>query len=410
VHLPDGARTIDATGRFLIPGLWDAHVHTRYEGIDHLRLLVAHGITSARNMSGPWEHLAQVREWKDQISKGARVGPRIVTAGPILDGPGPGRSTSRVVINHPDEGRLAVRRIKREGADFVKVYNLLSRETFDAIANEAKGQQLPIAGHVPIALSPIDVSDAGLRFIEHLDAIAWASSDREEEVRARLQDWRSEPRTSPIIGAALAESFSTAKLALVAERLKANHTSVVPTLSLSWNRFERRGQRALVRSAERVQYVPRAYANAWGQEQSPYTAEDDRQQLELSLRIVRELHQAGINILAGTDVGTSFQIPGPSLHDELGLLVEAGLSPGAALLTATRNPARAMGLTDQGTIDPGMRADLVLLDANPLDDIDNVRKIRAVVAGGRVFERAELDAMLADIRLAANKWIGSPTR
>ena len=303
-----------------------------------------------------------------------------------------------------------MRRVKSEGGDLVKVYNLLSPVTFEAIANEAKAHHLPIAGHGPIALSPIDASDAGLRFIEHLDAIAWASSDREEEVRARLQDWRSGPRTSPIIGAALAESFSAAKLALVAERLKANQTSVVPTLSPSWNRFERRGERSLVRSAERVQYVPRAYATAWGQAQSPYTAEDDRQQLQLSLRIVRELHQAGINILAGTDVGTPFQIPGPSLHDELGLLVEAGLSPGAALLTATRNPARAMGLTDPGTIDPGMRADLVLLDANPLDDVDNVRKIRAVVAGGRVFERAELDAMLEDIRLAASKWAGTPTR
>ena len=119
---------------------------------------------------------------------------------------------------------------------------------------------------------------------------------------------------------------------------------------------------------------------------------------------------AGVTTLPGTDVGVPFQVPGFSLHDELSLLAKAGLSNMDVLQAATRNPARAFGLTDQGTIEPGMRADLVLLDANPLDNIDNTRKIRMVVARGRVLGRSDLDAMLSDIQHAASQWSGSPTR
>ena len=133
-------------------------------------------------------------------------------------------------------------------------------------------------------------------------------------------------------------------------------------------------------------------------------------QFQQCLTVVRELHKAGVTILAGTDVGTSYQIPGISLHDELALLVQAGLSPMAALQAATRNPAQAFKLADQGTIEKGMRADLVLLESNPLENIDNTRKIRTVVAAGRVFERNELDAMLSDVQRAASQWTGTPTR
>jgi imidazolonepropionase-like amidohydrolase len=133
-------------------------------------------------------------------------------------------------------------------------------------------------------------------------------------------------------------------------------------------------------------------------------------QFQQCLSVVRELHRAGVTILAGTDLGTPYQIPGISLHDELALLVQAGLSPMAALQAATRNPARVLKLADQGTIEKGMRADLVLLDANPLDHIENIRKIRTIVAAGRVFDRQELDGIFADIQRSANLWTGTPTR
>jgi imidazolonepropionase-like amidohydrolase len=402
--IPKGTRTIDATGKFLIPGLWDAHVHTRLEGIDHLRLLIANGITSARNMSGPWPYLPEILGWREQITKGARVGPRLLTAGPILDGPGSGRSSTNVIINNPDDARQAVRRVKREGADFVKVYNLLSRESFFAIADEAKALDLPFVGHVPFSIGADEASDAGLRSIEHLDGILWTSSTQEAEIRQRVKDWRpSGPVPYPVSVKLLADSFSIAKLRALAERLKQNHTSVVPTLAVYWSRLESP-------DVDQLRYVPAAYAEQWKQLQSQTqtTAQDARLQFEQCLTVVRELHRAGVTILAGTDAAS--HVPGFSLHDELSLLVQAGLSPMDALEAATHNPARAFNLTDQGTIEKGMRADLVLLDASPLDNIDNVRKIRAVVARGRMFERRELDAMLADIQRAASQWVGTPTR
>jgi hypothetical protein len=214
----------------------------------------------------------------------------------------------------------------------------------------------------------------------------------------------------PVTPKVLLESFSRAKLQTLAQLLKANHTVVVPTLSVYRNRFEARVQDSPVVSAARLRYVPEAYADVWKRRQNPTSEEDERREFQQCLDVVRELHRAGVTLLAGTDVGTSYQIPGISLHDELSLLVQAGLSPMDALQAATRNPARTFGLSNQGTIEEGMRADLVLVDANPLDNIDNLREIRSVVAGGHLFERAALDSMLSEIQIAASRWSGTPTR
>jgi imidazolonepropionase-like amidohydrolase len=197
---------------------------------------------------------------------------------------------------------------------------------------------------------------------------------------------------------------------VLADHLKRNDTAVVPTLSLYRNRYENRRQGSFIASTDRLQYIPQSYAEVWKTQSGPNSEGDARAQFQQCLTVVRQLYQAGVPILAGTDVGTAYQIPGSSLHDELALLVQAGLSPMAALQAATRNPARAFKLVDQGTIERGMRADLVLLDADPLADIDNTRKIRTVVAAGRLFDRTELDAMLVEIRNAAHEWTGTPTR
>jgi hypothetical protein len=396
---------------FLIPGLWDAHIHTRYEGIDHLRLLIANGITSARNMSGPPEHLRELLAWREQIRNGERVGPRLLTAGPILDGP-PSIRPTNVVVNNADEARQAVRRMKADGADFVKVVDLLSRDSYFAVADETKAQRLPFVGHVPVDISPGEASDAGQRSIEHLDAILWASSIQEEEVRRRLQ---ARPRTGvptpyPVSAKLLFDSFSVAKLGALADRLKKNQTSVVPTLSLYWGRFDQRSDHSTVASADRLRYIPAGYLELWKRRQPPASDEDQRLQLETCLMAVSELQKRGVTILAGTDVGVSYQLPGFALHDELNLLIKAGLSTMEVLQAATVNAARAFRLMDQGTIEPGMRADLVLLESNPLENIDNTRRIRTVVAAGRVFERKELDTMLSDIQRAASHWAGVPTR
>jgi imidazolonepropionase-like amidohydrolase len=382
----------------LIPGLWDAHVHTRYEGIDHFRLLVANGITSARNMSAPWQYLPEVRAVRDQIARGDRVGPRLLTAGPVLDGPSPVRSTN-VIVNDPDEARQAVRRVKSDGADFVKVYNLLSREAFFAIAAEANAQELPFVGHIPFAIKADEASDAGQLSIEHVDSIVRAASVGAEDISTQLQNRRPAGVTS----------IDVAKLTALADRLKKNHTSVAPTLLIYWIQLEHAGEHSVPAGDESIRYIPPAYTDVWKQVRPRMPAEDLRRLFDQCLIAVRELNKAGVTILTGTDVGTAFQVPGFSLHEELLLLAKAGLSEMEVLQAATRNPARAFNLTDQGTIETGMRADLLLLDANPLENIGNTRKIRMVVARGRVFDRNELDAMLEDIHTSARQWAGTPT-
>jgi Amidohydrolase family len=404
VRIPREARIVDATGRFLIPGLWDAHVHTRFEGIDHLRLLIANGVTSARNMSGPWEHIRQLRSWRDQIAKGERVGPRLLTSGPILDGPGTNRSV-QLEISTPDEAREAVRLQKREGVDFIKVYDQLNRESYSAIAAEAKQQGLPFAGHVPFRISATEASDAGQQTLEHVSGgILRSSSTQEEQLRRRLDEGQGQRARFPFSSRELIESFSAEKVRALAERLRANHTVVVPSLSTCGN------EGASAVDPDRLRYLPTAYVDAWKQVRAFEPVEDRRQRYELCQSIVRALDAAGVTMLAGTDGIMNFLIPGFSLQDELGLLVGAGLSEMHALQAATRNPAQAFKLTDQGTIESGMRADLVLLDANPLEHIENTRKIRAVVAGGRMFERGELDQMLLEIETAAKSWPGPATR
>ena len=403
VQIPAGAQVVDATGAFLIPGLWDAHVHTRYVGIDHLRLFVANGVTSARNMSGPWEHLDEVRRWREEIRAGRRIGPRLLTAGPILDGPGAGRQTN-LVITDPQQARDAVRRMASAGADFIKVYNLLSLDSYRAIAEEAAAQRLPFAGHIPLTISTADAIKAGQLTIEHQEGLMLAASAREAELRRRYEGWRPTPggRAGLMSSADLIGSFDQARLDDVARRLREGGVGVVPTLVNFRNRFR------VPTDALGAECVPAAYLSAW--KQSPASPADDADLYKHLQRVLRALDAAGVTILAGTDVGTPFQVSGFSLHEELELLVDAGLSEVKALQAATRNPAQVFNLTDQGTIARGMRADLVLLDANPLQDIRNTRRIRGVVLAGRMMSRGALDGMLREVRVAAAQWKGEPTR
>jgi hypothetical protein len=403
--VPPGVQVFDGTGRVMIPGLWDAHVHTRYVGIDHLRLFVANGITSVRNMSAPWDHLSEIRAWRDEIRAGRRIGPRILTSGPVLDGPGAGRNTSMVVAE-PEEGRQAVQRIRREGADFVKVYNLLSRESYFAIAAESRAQQLPFEGHIPLAINTTEAVAAGQRTIEHADPLLLGASDREQELRQRSVGWRPDPnvRRGPIMGAELIESFNAAKLSALADRLREKRVAVVPTLVAFRNRFDP------PKPVLGLEYVPSAYLDSWKRMPPTASQGNDRLLYKHFQRVLKAASDTGVTILAGTDVGVPFEVSGFSLHEELSLLVNAGLSEMKVLQAATRDPARAFNITDQGTIERGMRADLLLLDANPLQNIENTRRIRTVVVAGRVLQRSDLDRMLEEIHIAATQWQGVPTR
>ena len=407
------AQVVDATGEFLIPGLWDMHIH--WFGFDksYLQLFTANGVTGVRVMWGAPIHF----EWRKEIQAGTLLGPRMVIASAILDGPKPIWPGSVAVANEA-EARAAVISVKKQGFDFVKVYSLLPREAYFAIADEAKKQGLAFAGHVPYSVSAGEASDAGQKSIEHLTGILAACSSREAELSKGFQDVYFNPpqgkrlpspmRTRPLTRMML-ETFSPDKAATLFSRLKRNHTWQCPTLTVL-----RSGafiNDAHFRDDPRLKYMPTQLRTSWDPTADfrfkERTAEDfdlSRLVYKKQIELVGMMHRAGVELLAGTDVLNPYCFPGFSLHDELTLLVQAGLSPMDALQAATINPARFLGQEHElGTVEKGKIADLVLLEANPLEDIRNTTKINSVVLNGRFLDRNALDQLLTELEAAAKR-------
>ncbi|MCU1338385.1 MAG: phosphonate metabolism protein PhnM [Bryobacterales bacterium] len=377
---PPGARVIDATGKFLIPGLWDMHVHLDPQG-NSLRQLVANGITGIREMYTGIP-IATLAAW------GARPeNPRIVAAG-FLDGPlmlnsGPAPPDA-YAVGTPEQARLAITLLAASGADFFKVYNSLPREAYFAIAQESKRLRIPFAGHVPEAVSPAEASEAGQRSQEHLINILLACSTREEELRRERIFTMNDPAISGQermleLGFPnpneLFDTYDDAKAAALFKTFVKNGTWHTPTLALL---------QSFVADKDRARRM--SYMQDLSEQQFDAWIARIGALLERHKKLVGEMHRAGVEFLAGTDTGPNTPVPlGTGLHDELELFVESGFTPMEALQTATRNPARYFGkLEEMGTLEPGKVADLVMLDANPLDDIRNTRKISTVVLRGRV--------------------------
>ena len=397
ISLPGDAQVVDANGKFLIPGLWDMHVH--WYARDSLTLFIANGVTGVRQMFGN----SDLFRWRDQIAKGSLLGPRMVVASPIIDGPEPIWPNS-ISVSNEEEGRKAVRRVKQSGADFVKVYALLSRDAYFGIADEAKQQGITFVGHVPNSVSPAEASDAGQKSIEHLTGILIACSDKETDLRDKLVKANSPEARSKVQAAAL-ETYDKQKATDLIARFAKNHTWQCPTLTVLRSNAYLGDER--FRSDGRLRYIPRQLQQRWGFRIANRSGSDNagaKKVLEKQFEIVGAMQKASVPILAGTDTGNPFCFPGFSLHDELALLVIAGLTPVEALRSATLNPAKFFGLDQTlGTIEQGKIADLVLLDANPLADIRNTQRINAVVSNGRLFDRKALDKMLAEAELAANR-------
>jgi len=409
--VPKDAQVIDAAGKFLIPGLWDMHIH--WYDPAYLPLFTVNGVTGVRIMWGGPIHFS----WRKEIQEGALLGPRMVIASAIVDGPNPIWPGSIAVADQA-EARQAVIEAKQNGADFVKVYSLLPREAYFAIADEAKKQRIPFAGHVPYSVSAAEASDAGQKTIEHLTGILAACSTREEDLRKGFADafsglpqgqrLPSPARTRPLTRMML-ETFSPEKAAALFSRFKRNHTWQCPTLTVLHNGAFLNDPE--LRNDPRLKYMP-PQMRAWWDPSNDFrfkerTAEDfdlGRLVYKKQFELVGMMHRAGVDLLAGTDVLNPYCFPGFSLHDELALLVQAGLSPMAALQAATLNPARFLGKeTELGTVEKGKIADLVLLEANPLEDIRNTTKINSVVLNGRLLDRKALDQSLAAVEAAAKK-------
>jgi hypothetical protein len=418
VRPPEKALVIDATGKFLIPGLWDMHVH--WYDARYLPLFIANGVTGIRIMWGTPAHF----RWREEIAKGSRLGPRLIIASPIIDGPKPLWPGS-ISVSNEAEARQVVRQVKEMGYDFVKILEGLSREAYFAIADESKKQGISFAGHIPWTISATEASDAGQKCIEHLGGavspgILLDCSNKEEELRKEGEKAFEgisveKPPTASQIEALksfpkeVLATYDGKKAAVLFPRFVKNDTWFCPTLTVlrSYRFLDDKN----FTNDPRLKYMPKDIRESWELKNNPSlssnTEEDwaiEKKVFQKELELVGAMRRAGVDLLAGTDVLNPFCFPGFSLHDELGLLVEAGLTPLEALQAATYKAAEFLGMTDSlGTVATGKIADLVLLEANPLENIGNTRKIAAVVINGKCYLKPALDEMLAKLETLANQ-------
>ncbi|HKZ76906.1 MAG TPA: amidohydrolase family protein [Pyrinomonadaceae bacterium] len=414
VPLPRDARIIDSSGKFLIPGLWDMHVHTSYKSF--LTLFVANGITGVRDMGGSPGEFELLQQWRQQIRNRTLLGPHIVAAGIHVDGPIPlGRPNSLNVATE-NEAREAVDFLKGRGANFIKVYSMLPREAYFAIAEEARKQGLSFAGHVPASITAREAADAGQQSMEHLFGVLTACSTDESALWKEAMSSVAKSGISVFVQAEIGAelkamiTYDEKKATALFARFVENGTGQVPTLA-AWRTIETEDD-SHFDSDIRLKYMPLERKGSWKAQRTRFLqslgAEYDAKKLRLfenQLKLVNRMHRAGVLIMTGTDSAAPYVFPGFSLHDELLLLVRAGLTPMEALQAATRNPAKFLGLLDSfGSIDRGKIANLVLLEANPLQDISNTQKIAAVVIEGQLLTKEALRSLLADASaMAAEK-------
>lgn len=399
-------RTVDAAGAFAMPGLWDMHVHfgggekLAAENKALLPIYLAYGITTVRDCAADIsEH---VLRWRNETSSGALLGPRIFTSGPKLEGPKP-LWKGTIEVDSPPEVDAALDRLQGIGVDFVKITdNTLRPEIFLYAVGAARKRGLRTSAHTPYALTIQQAADAGLSAIEHLDYLIKAGSPEEAKVAA---DFAAKRLTYAEAVDRLTDTFDPAYARASYRRLAAAGIAVTPTLNMTriiaWLNEEDHSDDkglALIGPGLRETYNWRIERAAkWTRQE----IESRRRNYRLSLRILPMLRDAGIPILAGTDAGylNSFNYPGQGLHDELTRYVEAGLTPAETLRTATlTGPAFLNQSAHYGMLAKGRTADILLLDANPLDNIANIRRIRMVVNQGRALDRAALDELLAQAK------------
>jgi imidazolonepropionase-like amidohydrolase len=416
VSIPRNARVQNATNKFMIPGLWDMHTHAFIRSrksfpLYVMYLFIANGVTGIRDMgsSGVRDDFgdfpyAQDLEWRQAIEAGVLIGPRLNLSLTIINGPRiQGYPRTWAAVADAAEARQEVIFLKKLGADSIKIYDQLSRDAYYAIADEAKKQNLPFSGHVPVLVSASEASDAGQRSLEHDYGVLFGCSTRESEFMAE-----EEKLYGPAVGRLrgilpledvknLVDSYSDEKAATLFAKFVKNGTYVTPTLVRA----------SVDRVPESDPRVVKYFSPALREFSFPSSAkplasdvlEAQKLMYRYHVRIVGAMRHAGVKMLAGTD--NSFF--GSGVHDELEQLVKAGLTPMEALQTATRNPAEYLNnLHSMGTLEKGKLADLVLLDANPLELIENARKISAVVVNGQLFDRKALDRLLAQVETAAN--------
>ena len=407
--IPAKATVIDGRGKFLIPGLWDMHVHAFVHTFSDFAgpLMIANGVTGARDVG---YYVDTTLRWKADIAAGREIGPRLVV-GVRVDGPVTKARFVAVAVTEED-GVRAVDTLskKRDGtrrADFIMTYSWVPRAAYFGIAREAKKVGVSFAGPVPYSVSVVEASDAGQRSMEHEDDLMRACTSKDSLLRARSADTTTFSAGSLALmhdqAGTIRKSYDPVACRNVVATLARNHTWVTPTL-VSYQPYAHAFDSASTHP-EWVKYVPGVVHAGW-MHRASFLAPADSIIIRsfFSFDRTRDLRDAGVSLLAGTDMPQAFVYPGFSLHDELELLVRSGLTPLEALRSATYNPAEFLGALDSlGTITRGKVADLVLLDADPLTDIRNTRRISLVIANGRVFDAAALEQLLKQVETALKR-------
>lgn len=377
----DGAITIDGDGGTLIPGLHDMHVHywDRGEGI----MFLANGITMVRNMGGNLTHAAL----DEGATSGEVAGPRVISAGPIVDGDEPIRPRSSVRVSNPEHAVATVRSQRQSGYHAIKLYERLDAASYAAAVAEAREQDLDVYGHVPLAMSVSEVLALDLDSIEHLDGFADELAAEGFEPASRLygesERWAN---TDPALFAAMA--------ARIAAHPRTHH---VPTFAFTFGKLHSRDLDAFFARPE-ARLLPAWAFRGWRIGAERYMASDypflDRE-LEAKIALVAQMREAGVRFLIGTDTFNPFVIPGYSIHDEFDAFVRAGFSNRRTLEIATREAAAFLGYGERsGTIKPGKSADLVLLDGDPFEDLAVLKQPAGVMIAGLWRDRAEIDRLL----------------
>jgi hypothetical protein len=335
------------------------------------------------------------------------LGPRLILAGPFLAGGKSDRQT--IAVNTPEDARQAVDAVKKQGLDFVKILSNVPRDSYFAIADESAKQNVPFVGHVPYSVSVREAVTAGQKSIEHLTGVLLACSSREDELRTQeltalaKRDYLAYEKLGPQI----ISTYDQARAGALFLQLAQSPTWQVPTLV--WTEANSRIDDPDLESDPRLKYVPASVRAQWDPAKlrantSPEELAALKTEAARDLELVKAMHSAGVRFMAGSDGPDPYVFPGFSLHDELDWLVRSGSTPLQALQSATLNPALFLGRIDKyGLVEPEHVADLVLLDANPLDDIRNAGKIFGVVANGKYYSRKDLDIMLQRVEKLASQ-------
>ena len=420
VKVDPGARTVDGSGKFLIPGLWDMHVHMLQPDrvASFATLFITNGVTTVRDLGTSVKNYStlvpQVRAMHEQ-----GTAPRLFAGGPVVDGKPSRVAPMAIEVSTPEDARAAVRTLKEIGADFVKVYNRLAPDQYAALVDEAQRQSLHVTGHIPWQVSAQQASEAGQHTIEHLGSnyagVLLGASTNESMISKRVDAELQRVGSSDLsilkvqrdALREMLEGYDDAKATGLFSIFRKNGTWHVPTLVVLRSFAYRLDPKFM--ADERMKYLPSSIASRWREESQRYYSGATPEDIALAQTLYRKqmatvgaMHQQRVKIVAGTDVLNPYVFPGFSMHDELELLVEAGLTPHSALRAATIEPATMMSRdAESGSIKKGKHADLVLLEGNPLDAIAHTRRIGAVVVNGRLLTKDDISSMQRQVEQAA---------